>query len=169
MQGIAYHHPKGVYHQPLGCINGETGREDFPLTEKDLDKWLEEDDDIDDWDKFQIFYKNLNSGQMSVVGGQQDCYTEYDEVNGLGNTNPIQQENKEYNKLPPKAPLFRRRRNHAECVYIINAKHCISSPKGCISSTDRLYVIRQRRNSLCERSEPLSPIPCEQSVPLGFV
>ena len=104
MQGIAYHHPKGVYHQPLGCINGETEREDFPLTEKDLDKWLEEDDGIDDWDKFQIFYKKLNSGQMSVVGGQQDCYTEYGEVNGLDNTNPIQQENKEYNKLPPKPP-----------------------------------------------------------------
>ena len=81
---------------------GETGREDFPLTEKDLDKWLEEDDGIDDWDKFQIFYKKLNSRQPLAVSSQQDCYTEYGETNGFDNTNPIQQENKEcINPHPP--------------------------------------------------------------------
>ena len=101
---------------------GETGREDFPLTEKDLDKWLEEDDGIDNWDKLQIFYKNLNSRQQPAAVSQQDCYTGNNETNGFDNTNPIQQKNKANNELPPKPP---------SCDPVaITQNACISSMQG---------------------------------------
>ena len=95
------------YIPPLGEMDGNAP---FSLSEKhgqgtgacpqDLDRWLEEDDDIDDWDKVQIYYRNLNSRQ-------QDSLTEDNETNGFALTNPIQKEKKEiYNPQPqPPSPF----------------------------------------------------------------
>ena len=127
-------------YNPSISPQGETGREDLPLTEKDLDKWLEEDDGIDDWDKFQIFYKNLNSGQMSVVGGQQDCYTGNNETNGFNNTNPIQQENKEcINPHPPPPFSLAKQIMQNACMestqgVVWNQSQTVcNQPTGCVS------------------------------------
>ncbi len=92
------------YIPPLGEMNGNAP---FSLSEKhgqgtgacpqDLDRWLEEDDGIDDWDKVQIYYRNLNSCQ-------QDSLTEDNETNGFALTNPIQQEKEERSNPQPQPP-----------------------------------------------------------------
>ena len=83
------------FDKEVGCI---------PQTEEELNKWLEEDDGIDDWDKMQLYYKQLNSSQQSAASSQQDCYTENGETNSLDNTNPIQQKNKEIYIPQPQTP-----------------------------------------------------------------
>ncbi len=92
------------YIPPLGEMDGNAP---FSLSEKhgqgtgacpqDIEGWLEEDDGIDDWDKVQIYYRNLNSRQ-------QDSLTEDNETNGFALTNPIQQKKEERSNPQPQTP-----------------------------------------------------------------
>ena len=99
------------YIPPLGEMDGNAL---FSLSEKhgqgtgacpqDLDRWLEEDDGIDDWDKVQIYYRNLNSRQQLAGSSQQDSYTEDNEADSFALTNPIQQEKEERSNPQPQTP-----------------------------------------------------------------
>jgi hypothetical protein len=102
---------------------GETGREDFsshsgkalfssgkedvyiPKTEEELDRWLNEDDGIDEWDKMQLYYRQLHSDQWSVVSDQQlDYDIDTNNASSFAPTNPIQQEKKERINPQPQTP-----------------------------------------------------------------
>ena len=91
--------------------------------EKDLDRWLEEDDGIDDWDKMSIYYKNQRSPQ-------QDSFTGNNEMNGFALTNPIQPKKKEININSPQPPSCEA--NHTEGVHVITAKPCMESAQGVV-------------------------------------
>ena len=109
---------------------GETGREDFPLTEKDLDKWL------------------INSRQPLAVSIQQDCYTECGEMNGLDNTNPIQQKNKANNELPPKPPSCDPVAITQNAYMESTQSVVCNQPSGCMSFAK------------CENDFGHAPVPC---------
>ena len=112
---------KEYIHPSLSPL-GEKGREEFsspsgkalfssdkeaihiPKTEEELDRWLEEDDGIDEWDKVQIYYRNLNSRQQLAGSSQQDSYTEDNEADSFALTNPIQQEKEERIIPQPQTP-----------------------------------------------------------------
>ena len=152
---------KEYIHPSLSPL-GEKGREEFsspsgkslfssnkeaihiPKTEEELDRWLEEDDGINEWDKVQIYYRNLNSRQQLAGSSQQDSFTGNNEANGFALTNPIQQEKKEIYIPQPQAPS-------PFANGEITPKSCISSsqgdvyhhsqsvshqPQGCITAPD---------------------------------
>ena len=110
------------YIHPSLSPQGEKGREDFslpsgkslfssdkeaihiPKTEEELDRWLCEDDGIDEWDKVQIYYRNLNSRQQLAGSSQQDSYAEDNEADSFALANPIQQEKEERSNPQPQTP-----------------------------------------------------------------
>ena len=111
---------KNIY--PLISPTGEKRWEDFsppsgkalfssdkenvyiPKTEEELDRWLNEDDGIDEWDKVQIYYRNLNSRQQLAGSSQQDSYTEDNEADSFALANPIQPKKKEKINPQPQTP-----------------------------------------------------------------
>ena len=123
------------YIPPLGEMDGNAP---FSLSEKhgqgtgacpqDLDRWLEEDDGIDDWDKVQIYYRNLNSSQ-------QDSLTEDNETNGFALTNPIQQEKKERINPQPQTPSpFAAGEITQNACMSSSQRDVYHQPQGCMSS-----------------------------------
>ena len=112
---------KNIY--PLISPTGEKGRDDFslpsgkslfssdkenvyiPKTEEELDRWLNEDDGIDEWDKMQLYYRQLHSDQRSVVSDQQlDYDIDTNNESSFALTRPIQQEKKEKINPQPQTP-----------------------------------------------------------------
>ena len=107
----------------------------FPQTEEELNKWLEEDDGIDDWDKVQLYYKQLHSSQQSAASSQQDSYTGYDKTNSLDNTNPIQQKNNEIYIPQPQTPSpFAAGEITPQACMSSSQRDVCNQPQGCMSS-----------------------------------
>ena len=130
-----------IYIPPYIPPSGEMdGNATFSPLEKDLDRWLEEDDGIDEWDKMTIFYKNCHSDQWSVVSDQQlDYDIDTKNASGFALTNPIQQEKKEIYIPQPPIPLLPCEAKHTEGVHGITQEACMESthrvvwnqPSGC--------------------------------------
>ena len=163
-----------LYNRQSTEVNCQGEVTDFsPLTEKDLDKWLEEDDGIDEWDKMQLYYKQLNSSQQEnhLNSSQQENKGIGDREQGIGNktddiayTNPIQQENKEIYINSPHPPSF------ALGEHLPQGKH--HSACGGTSLSQGEYITSQDTSlfghapvprifaPVCEANPyPLSPIP----------
>ena len=118
----------------------------FP-SEKDLDGWLEEDDGIDDWDKMQLYYRQLHSDQWSVVSDQQlDCDIDTNNASSFALTNPIQQEKEERSNPQPPIPLLPCEANHTEGVHGITREACMESMQGmACNQPPRLYDCEANR------------------------
>ena len=121
-----------IYIPPYIPPLGEMDDEFSPLSEKDLDRWLEEDDGIDDWDKMQLYYKQLQGRQPLAVSSQQDSFTGDNEADSFALTNPINQNQRNNIELPPKPPSFANGEITPKACMSSSQRDVCNQPQGCM-------------------------------------
>ena len=121
-----------IYSRQQSADSSQQEDDYSPLSEKDLDKWLEEDDGIDDWDKMQLYYKQLQGRQPLAVSSQQDSFTGDNEADSFALTNPINQNQRNNIELPPKPPSFANGEITPKACMSSSQRDVCNQPQGCM-------------------------------------